>query len=205
MRLLFATSNPHKIREVAEILSEASVHVVSLDSLSLSIPEPEETGSTFAENARIKAIAYAGASGIACLAEDSGLSVDALEGAPGVHSARYSGTTGSRDERDALNNRKLLDALVDVPEERRAARFVCAMCVAAPNGDILAETEGTFEGRIARAPSGENGFGYDPLLYLPQFDCTSAQLPPAQKNALSHRGQAARALVPELRRLFAAR
>ncbi|HTM43668.1 MAG TPA: RdgB/HAM1 family non-canonical purine NTP pyrophosphatase [Polyangiaceae bacterium] len=204
MRLLFATSNPHKIREVAAILSEANVQAVSLDSLDLSIPEPEETGNTFAENARIKAIAYARASGIACLAEDSGLSVDALHGAPGVHSARYSGTTGPRDERDALNNRKLLDALANVPDEQRSARFVCAMCIAAPSGEILTETEGTFEGRIARSLSGENGFGYDPLLYLPQFGCTSAQLPPAQKNALSHRGKAARALVPELHRLFPA-
>lgn len=201
MRLLFATTNPHKVREVAQILGPGGAELISLDSLPGEAPEPEETEDTFMGNARLKARAYAAWSGLPCLAEDSGLEVDALGGAPGVHSARFSGEGGPRAERDRMNNDKLLAALQGVPDERRTARFVCTMCVANPDGSIVAETTGHYEGRIARAPAGENGFGYDPLLYLPDVGCTSAQLSPEAKNARSHRGHAARELAKLLQGL----
>lgn len=198
MKLLFATSNPHKIEEVRAILASAGITVVGLDDVACAAPEPEETGATFAANARIKAIAYAEATGLRCLADDSGLEVDALGGAPGVHSARFAGVGATREERDAANNAKLLAALEGVPPERRAARFVCAMCLAAPDGSIIAETRGTFEGVVTDSPRGANGFGYDPLLLLPGEDRTSAELEPAEKNARSHRGAATRAMARRL-------
>jgi XTP/dITP diphosphohydrolase len=199
MRLLFATSNPHKVREVRQILQPMGIEVVSLDSLGKSFPEPEETAESFAAIARQKAIDYARLTGLPCLAEDSGLEVDALHGAPGVHSARYSGTGGGRTERDLANNDKLLAALSGVATEQRTARFVCAMCVATPIGEIVAQAVGTMEGRVAEKPAGDNGFGYDPLLFLPDLGKTSAQLAPEEKNARSHRGQAARKLAQLLR------
>src|SRR5690242_10957350 len=125
--LLFATSNPHKLREVREVLEPLGWDVLSLDGFEPVPPEPIEDGDTFEANARIKAIAYARDTRTACVAEDSGLEVDALGGAPGVYSARYAGTGTTRDERDRANNEKLLRALADVPDERRAARFVCAL------------------------------------------------------------------------------
>jgi XTP/dITP diphosphohydrolase len=198
MQLLFATSNPNKIREVSAILAPLGIEVVGLDALNSAMPEPAEDGDTFAANARIKAVYYAKAAGRPCFAEDSGLSVDALDGAPGVHSARYAGRSGSRAERDAANNAKLLRELDGVPPERRTARFVCAMCLADEDGVVLAETGGTFEGLIADAPQGTGGFGYDPLLYLPDRGCTSAELSPAEKNARSHRGEAARKMAEHL-------
>jgi XTP/dITP diphosphohydrolase len=199
MRLLFATSNPHKVREVSQILGAVGIEVVSLDSLGKSFPEPDETAASFAAIAQQKAIAYAQMTGLSCLAEDSGLEVDALAGAPGVHSARYSGIDGGRAERDVANNQKLLTALQGVAAERRTARFVCAMCVASPSGEILAQSFGTMEGRIADGLLGDQGFGYDPLLFLPELGKTSAQLAPEEKNARSHRGQAARRLAELLR------
>ncbi len=200
MRLLFATSNPHKLDEVRAVLAEVGIEVLGLDDLAASIPEPEEDGATFADNARIKARAYAAACGLRCLAEDSGLEVDALGGRPGVHSARYAGVGGDRPTRDRANNDKLLAELAGVPAAERSARFVCAMCVADPDGRIVAETRGTYEGVIAPAPRGDNGFGYDPLLYLPDAGKTSAELRPEDKNARSHRGAAARALAQALSR-----
>ncbi|HEX2878633.1 MAG TPA: RdgB/HAM1 family non-canonical purine NTP pyrophosphatase [Polyangiaceae bacterium] len=199
MRLLFATSNPHKVREVSQILGAVGIEVVSLDSLGKSFPEPDETAESFAAIAQQKAIAYAQMTGLSCLAEDSGLEVDALGGAPGVHSARYSGIGGGRAERDVANNQKLLTALQGVASERRTARFVCAMCVASPSGEVLAHSFGTMEGRIAEGLLGDQGFGYDPLLFLPELGKTSAQLAPEEKNARSHRGQAARRLAELLR------
>ena len=196
-KLLFGTSNPHKLDEVRPILAAAGIEVEGLDAVD-PIPEPVEDADTFAGNARIKARAYAAASGRRCLAEDSGLEVDALDGAPGVYSARYADSDGDRATRDAANNAKLLAALADVPDERRGARFVCAMCLVEPDGTIVAEARGTYEGRITHAPRGENGFGYDPLLFLPDRGCTSAELSPEEKNARSHRGAAARALVKAL-------
>ncbi|MCH2153979.1 MAG: hypothetical protein MK089_11630, partial [Phycisphaerales bacterium] len=161
-------------------------------------PEPVEDADTFAGNARIKARAYAKATGERCLADDSGLEVDALNGEPGVHSARYAGAQGDRAARDAANNAKLLEAIARVPDADRAARFVCAMCLADPDGTIVAETRGTFEGLITTDYRGTNGFGYDPLLFIPDQQCTSAELSPDMKNARSHRGQAVRLLVSSI-------
>lgn len=203
MRLLFATSNPHKIEEVRTALAPAGIDIVGLNELQLAtaIPEPEEDGATFEDNARIKAIGYARATGQLTLAEDSGLEVDSLGGRPGVHSARFAGTGETRAERDRANNEKLLRELRDVPDDRRTARFICAMCLAAAVGTILAEARGTYEGLIAREPRGHNGFGYDPLLFLPDVGRTSAELSPAEKNARSHRGMAARRMADAIRQL----
>lgn len=201
MRLLFATSNPHKIEEVRAILAPLGIDVVGLDSLDAVPPEPVEDGATFGANARIKAVAYARATRQLCLADDSGLEVDALGGAPGIHSARYANADGSRAQRDAANNARLLDELQDVPAPKRTARFVCAMCLADEHGQVLAETRGEFPGLITDQPRGVNGFGYDPLLYLPDRRCTSAELSMTEKNARSHRGEAARKMAEQLAHL----
>lgn len=195
--LLVATSNPHKLEELAPILEEVGIALQSLADVGIDVPEPDEDQPTFAGNAKLKAGYYASATARVCLADDSGLVVDALDGEPGVRSARYAGVGDSRAERDAANNAKLLDALSGVPDEDRAARFVCAMSCCSPAGTVLAEAEGVFPGRIGRAPVGDNGFGYDPLLVLPDGR-TAAQLAPAEKNARSHRGHAARAIAPQL-------
>jgi XTP/dITP diphosphohydrolase len=195
MRILFATTNPHKIDEVRVILAPLNLEVVGLDSIANPPAEPVEDGATFEDNARIKALAYAQATGQVCLADDSGLEVDALGGRPGVHSARYADIGSTRVERDAANNARLLRELENVADARRTARFVCAMCLADPKGSILAEARGEFPGVIAREPRGANGFGYDPLLYLPDRGCTSAELAPEEKNARSHRGAAARKMA----------
>jgi len=194
-RILFATSNPHKLREVEQILAQLGIRVVGLGELAEPVPEPVEDGDTFEANAALKAVGYAKATGLHCLADDSGLEVDALGGAPGVHSARYAGVEGSRAERDQANNDKLLAKIAEIPEADRAARFVCAMCLAAPSGEVIVETRGAFEGVLTDRPRGENGFGYDPLLYLPDAGRTSAELSSEQKNARSHRGQATRAMT----------
>lgn len=210
--ILLATSNPHKIEELRQILAPSGVRLLSLGDVAgaLDWPEPIENGATFEANAQIKALDYAQRSGMACLADDSGLAVDALGGAPGVHSARYAGVGVDRAARDCANNDKLLRALADVPDAQRTARFVCAMCLAEPDrgggARVIATTRGTFEGRITRAPRGIHGFGYDPLLELtdPDDPCcgkTSAQLSPQEKHRRSHRGQAARAMLPILARL----
>lgn len=195
MNILFATSNPHKIDEVASILLPHGIVVRSLSDLDIEPDEPVEDAPSFEGNARLKAIGYAQATGERCLADDSGLEVDALGGAPGVHSARWSGVEGDRARRDAANNAKLIDAMGDVPEAERSARFVCAMCLAEPDGTIVAESRGTFDGVITLDPKGDNGFGYDPLLYLPDRKCTSAELTSTEKNAKSHRGEATRQLL----------
>ena len=193
--ILLATSNPHKLVEVTEILGPLGFDVLGLDDLGLSIPEPVEDAPTFEGNARLKAIHYAAATGRACLADDSGLEVDALGGAPGVLSARYSGVTGPREQRDQANNRKLIQELQGVPEEDRSARFVCAMCLASPDGSLIAESRGTFGGFIVDSPRGANGFGYDPHLLVPELGMTSAELAPEEKNARSHRGRATRQIA----------
>jgi len=194
-KLIVATSNPNKVREIEQVLAPLGYDVVGLGELALSIPEPVEDADTFEGNARIKALAYARALGTSCLAEDSGLEVDALGGAPGVHSARYAGVGNTREDRDRANNEKLLHALAGVPADRRGARFVCAMCLVDASGRVLFETRGSYEGVIAEAPRGEGGFGYDPLLWLPDVQKTSAELGPQEKNARSHRGKATRALA----------
>lgn len=194
-RVVVATSNPNKVREIAEVLTPLGYTVTGLAELARDLPEPVEDAPTFEGNARIKALAYASALGLACLAEDSGLEVDALDGAPGVHSARYAGSDGPREERDRANNEKLLRELAQRGVEHTAARFVCAMCLVDARGEVLFETRGTYQGVITNQPRGDNGFGYDPLLYLPELGKTSAELAPAEKNARSHRGQATRALA----------
>lgn len=212
MQLLFATSNPHKIEEVRAIVSPLGFEVIGLDALDSIPPEPVEDGESFEANARIKAVAYAKAASRMCLADDSGLAVDALNGAPGVHSARYAeintpGTISGRTraDRDAANNAQLLRELKAkcLPLEQRTARFVCAMCMADEHGRIIAETRGEFPGLITDRPAGSNGFGYDPLLWLPDRQCTSAELSSDEKNARSHRGAAARKMAVLLRSLHA--
>jgi XTP/dITP diphosphohydrolase len=195
VHLILATSNPHKVEEARLILAPLGVSLSSLADLRRELPEPVEDGLTFEENARIKARYYARALGERCLAEDSGIEVDVLGGSPGVHSARYSGIGGTRAERDRANNEKLIAAVRGVPEHQRAARFVCTLALADRMGAIVAEARGTYEGVITDAPRGQNGFGYDPLLYLPELGCTSAELTPEQKHARSHRGKALRELV----------
>ena len=201
MELLFASSNPHKLEEVRAILKPIGIDVIGLDGIHNAPPEPEEDGETFADNARIKARAYARATCRTCLADDSGLEVDALGGAPGIHSARYAGIGNTRTQRDAANNSKLLSELKHVPRAQRTARFVCAMCLCDAQGRIIAETRGEFSGIITDQPRGGNGFGYDPLLYLPECSCTSAELSSEEKNARSHRGAAARNMAERIRAL----
>jgi XTP/dITP diphosphohydrolase len=191
-KLVIATSNPHKVEEIAAVLGQIGIACVPMEAQG--VPEPVEDGATFEENARIKAVEYAKALGVTVLADDSGLEVDALGGAPGVHSARYAGVGATRAERDAANNAKLLRALDGVPHARRTARFVCVLCVARPDGSIVAEARGAFEGWIGETPRGSNGFGYDPLLVLADGR-TSAELTSEEKNARSHRGNALRTLV----------
>ncbi len=199
VRILFATSNPYKLSEVRSILAHRDIEVVGLDTLESPVPEPVEDGDTFAANAELKAIGYARGTGLRCLAEDSGLEVDALGGAPGVHSARYAEALGDRVARDRANNEKLLRAMATIPPGERQARFVCAMCVADPDGTVVATARGVYEGVVAIEPRGDNGFGYDPLLLLPDVGKTSAELSPDEKNARSHRAAAASQIAVLLR------
>jgi XTP/dITP diphosphohydrolase len=194
MKLLVATTNPHKVREIGQVLEPLGIEVCSLADVAPHLPEPVEDADTFEGNARIKAVAYARALGMPCLADDSGLEVDALGGAPGVHSAYYAGVGKTREERDPANNRKLVAELRKLGNVDRSARFVCALCLVNAEGRVLFETRGTFAGVIVDEARGENGFGYDPHLFLPDVGKTSAELPPAAKNARSHRGAATRAL-----------
>lgn len=219
--ILLATTNPHKLDEVRAILAPLGFAVLGLHDVTLpsgalasTLPEPREDGDTFEANSRIKAIHYARGAGLPCLADDSGLEVDALGGAPGVHSAYFahgidSALHHSRAERDAANNAKLLALLEHTPDAQRTARFVCVMTAARPNASdtadssgatVLASARGVFEGRIARAPRGGSGFGYDPLLLLSDGR-TSAELSSEEKNARSHRAAAARAIAPMLAQL----
>ncbi len=194
--LLVATHNPGKVREYARLLRDLPVRLTFLDEVGITEAVPE-TGATFEENAVLKARAYARRTGLLTLADDSGLEVDALGGAPGVHSARYAGPNAT----DMDRIRKLLDALAGVPLERRTARFRCVIAVATPEGEVIT-AEGTVEGYIAEAPRGSHGFGYDPIFYLPERDRTMAELPPEEKNRLSHRARAAEAIKPHLRALL---
>jgi non-canonical purine NTP pyrophosphatase (RdgB/HAM1 family) len=193
--VLLATSNQHKLQEVREILEPLGVQIDGLDSLDKTYVEPVEDADTFEGNAKLKAIGYAKATGIRCMADDSGLSVDALGGKPGVFSARFAGVGKTREERDQANNELLLAQLMEIPSKNRTARFVCAICVADPDGTIVAESTGTFDGVIGFTPVGDNGFGYDPLLFVPTANKTSAQMSPEEKNAQSHRGNAVRKII----------
>lgn len=205
MRILLATSNLHKLSEVRAILAPTGMMVLGLGDVEggARLAEPVEDAATFAGNARIKAAYYAKATGRICLADDSGLVVDALGGDPGVLSARYANEEVGEGglDRDSANNAKLLRELakLNLPLAERRARFVCALClIDGRDGQIIAETEGYFEGLITDEARGENGFGYDPLLYLPDVDQTSAELSAADKNGRSHRGAALRELVEQL-------
>jgi XTP/dITP diphosphohydrolase len=192
-RLLIATSNQGKLREFRSLVPEGVV-LVSLSDLRLA--SPEETGSTFAENAILKASAAASASGLLTLADDSGLEVEALGGAPGVYSARYAGEPVS----DRRNCEKLLRDLASEPDGARAARFRCVVAIADRTG-FLAQAEGVCEGKIGHEPRGDNGFGYDPIFVLPDGR-TMAQLSSDEKNQTSHRAKALAAIGPELRALL---
>ncbi|HDZ20859.1 hypothetical protein LCGC14_0125080 [marine sediment metagenome] len=192
--ILLATGNPGKCREIRRVLGDLPVKIVTLADAG-PIDEPVEDGETFADNARAKATYYAAAAGMWALADDSGLAVDALDGAPGVRSARFAADRcapdADRNTIDAANNARLLEDLRDVPDELRTARFVCCLALA-DHTNILAEVCGVIEGRIGHEPHGTNGFGYDPLFFVPELGCTTADLPPDRKNAISHRGQAVR-------------
>jgi XTP/dITP diphosphohydrolase len=196
-KIILATRNPGKLHEIARMLAALPVRLLSLDGWD-ELGAPVETGDTFAANARQKARYYASATGLWCLADDSGLVVDALGGRPGVLSARYAADRRQADtdkaQTDAANNRKLLDELVGAEGPMRTARFVCR--VALDDGsDVLAEAEGVLEGRIARAPRGDNGFGYDPLFVPEGSSRTAAEMTADEKNAISHRGKAVRAMA----------
>lgn len=197
MRILLATTNEGKLREYRRLL--ADVPDLELETMgALGVPvEVIEDRDTFSDNARKKAIEIAAVARMPCLADDSGLEVDALSGRPGVRSARYAGESAT----DAENNRKLLDALHDVPDAQRTARFRCAIAVVDVDGCELALVEGTCEGRIGREPKGIHGFGYDPLFVPEGFTQTIAELGPETKNQISHRAKAAAKLVPVLRQL----
>jgi XTP/dITP diphosphohydrolase len=190
--LVVATRNPGKLREISHLLAGAGIAVVGLDGFP-GLPEVVEDGATFADNAAKKAETIAALTGRACLADDSGLMVDALDGAPGVHSARYAGSQGD----DAANNRRLLHELAGVPAERRQAAFCCVMALCRP-GQPTALFSGRVTGRILTAPRGQGGFGYDPLFLVDGCDRTMAELPLDDKNRVSHRGQALRQVAAVL-------
>ncbi len=224
MKILLASSNPHKLEEIRATFEACRaaqgedapwIEMVSLDDAGVTVPEPNEDGSTFEANAIVKAYYYAAAAGMMCLADDSGLEVDALDGEPGVLSARYAGQTGPRQVVDPANNQLLLSRLDETPAERRTARFVCAMALCGPRDaandiETLAVVRGTIEGRILTREEagpdargrGDNGFGYDPLFYVPSLGKTTAELSPDEKNAISHRGNATRLMWLRLREMM---
>ena len=188
--LVIATTNPGKLREIADILRDAPVRLVTLDAYP-GLPEPEETGATFAENARLKALYYATATRLPSVADDSGLEIDALDNAPGVHSARWHGTDYG------IKFQKIYERLDARGLRTSPARFVCHVALA-QSGRILFEADGVVRGEIARTPAGTNGFGYDPIFFYPPYGCTLAELDPARKAGVSHRGQAFAALRAHL-------
>ncbi len=203
-KILIATTNKGKAAELAAMLGTFDVDVQWLTLADFpDVPDVPEDGRTFAENARKKALGYAEATGCWTLADDSGLVVDALDGAPGIHSARFSGPAPDPARRQLLDHRnmaKVLQLMQDVPDHRRTARFVCNICLASPS-EVLAETAGTLEGRIARQEHGDHGFGYDPIFLLSD-NRTVAQLSPDEKNALSHRATALRQMRPIIQNLL---
>ena len=194
-RLVLATHNAGKVAELRDILTGLDVELLGADDVDL--PDVEETGETFAANAVLKATVCAAAVGLPCVADDSGLVVDALDGAPGVYSARYAGP--QRD--DEANLQLVLDRTAG--EEDPTARFVCAAAIALPDGTVKV-VEGTMEGTIVRPPRGDNGFGYDPIFQPEGHDRTSAEMAPEEKHAISHRGKAFRALRPHIHAMLAA-
>ena len=195
MRLLIATHNRGKLIEYRELLAGLPYELVTLDDVGIR-EDVEETGTTFAENAHLKALAYARQSGLLTLADDSGLEVDALGGEPGVRSKRYAG----EDASDADRNAFLLSKLREVPRGKRSARFRCVICIASPRDETW-ESDGTCEGEIIFEPRGTNGFGYDPVFYFPERGVTMAELPSEEKNRVSHRAKAAEGAREILERL----
>ena len=214
MRILIATSNPHKVEEIQSTLASlpqpVKVAMIDLKTHGVFLAEPVEDEPTFEGNAILKARYYAAATGMICLADDSGLEVDALGGEPGVISARYAGLTGPRSIVDPANNRLMMHKLGATPVEKRTARFVCAMALCAPKQEQpLAVVRGTVEGRMLTHEEagedmkgrGKNGFGYDPLFFIPRLGKTTAELSPEEKNAISHRGQATRLIAKAIEKV----
>lgn len=195
--LILASRNRKKLREIADLLTRLNVVLVSAADFA-DAPEVEETGQTFAENAALKAGTVATATGHWTIADDSGLAVDALDGAPGVYSARYAGPQSN----DRQNNEKLLAQLRDVPDQRRGAQFVCCLALADPQGQIRVQVEGRCRGRLLHEPRGQSGFGYDPLFWIPEYRKTFAELTLTTKSVLSHRARAFEKLIPRLANVF---
>ena len=187
-RIVFATGNAGKMREIRMIMEDMGMEIFSMKEIGVN-PDIVEDGATFTENAVIKAKAVAALTDAIVLADDSGLEIDALNKEPVIYSARYMG----EDTSYRIKNANLIERLEGVPEEKRTARFVCAIAAVLPDGELLT-TLGTVEGRIGYEEKGENGFGYDPIFFLPEFGCTSAELTDEQKNEISHRGKALRAM-----------
>ena len=199
MKLVLATTNPGKVRELTDMVRKARLDITVCGLMDYpDYKSPIEDGETFGENARIKAVAAAKALGEVVLADDSGLCVDALGGAPGVYSARFEG----EGHNDAANIKKLLECMKDVPDDKRQARFVCSLCLAFPNGDFFV-AEGDCCGSIAREKRGKFGFGYDPVFLLPDGRMM-AELDEMEKNLISHRGEAYKLVIPQLRALVKA-
>lgn len=196
-RIVFATGNENKMKEIRMILADLNMEVVSMKEAGVDI-EIVEDGMSFEENAEIKARSVSRVlTNDIVLADDSGLEIDYLDKAPGIYSARFAGEDTSYD----IKNRIFLDRLEGVPDEERAARFVCAVAAVFPDGTAETVRE-TIEGRIAREISGDNGFGYDPIFYVPEYECTTAEMTPEQKNELSHRGKALRSMKKILEKKF---
>ena len=192
MKIIFATGNQHKMKEIRAIMADTGIEVLSLADAGIDVDIIED-GATFVENAIIKAKAIMEMTGEVVLSDDSGLEIDYLDKEPGIYSARYMG----EDTSYYIKNAKLIERLEGVPDEKRTARFVCAVAAAFPDGKIIT-TEGTMEGIIGYEEAGGNGFGYDPILFLPEYQKTSAEITPEQKNAISHRGKALRAMKKHL-------
>ena len=193
-KIVFATGNKDKMREIREIMQDCNVEILSMKEAGID-PEINEDGATFEENAMIKAKAVAEFTDAIVLADDSGLEIDYLNKEPGVLSARYMG----EDTSYTIKNQSLIDRLEGVEKEQRTARFVCAIAAVLPNKEVLV-TRQSMEGYIGWEQEGENGFGYDPIFFLDEFGCSSATLSPEQKNAISHRGKALRAMKEELKK-----
>lgn len=195
-RIIFATGNAGKMREIREILGDLGCEVLSMKEAGAD-PEIVEDGNSFAENAEIKARAVWACTGDIVLADDSGLVVDYIGGEPGIYSARYMGEDTSYE----IKNRNLIERLADAKGQERAARFVCNIAAVLPDGRVI-HREATMEGLIAQEPAGSGGFGYDPILFLPEYGVTSAELTMEEKNRISHRGKALEAIKQELKNIL---
>lgn len=193
-KIIFATGNQGKMREIRTILGDIDAEILSMKEAGIQV-EIIENGKTFEENAVIKAKAVAAQTDAIVLADDSGLEIDYLNKEPGIYSARYMG----EDTPYSVKNQNLIDRLAGVPEEKRTARFVCAIAAVLPDGEVIT-THGVIEGRIGYEEKGSNGFGYDPIFYVPEYGCSTAQLSAEQKNQISHRGKALESMKTELKK-----